>query len=238
MQKGQSRFQLLVFYLFLLLLSACSGGSGGGGDDASGNAREGVRILHASIELAPLDVYSSISPQDPDSGAIAPTQRASFMQDVFFAPALRDEQVFSITTAKRPDNVSFTVPVDQDQLGRLTVVVFGDISTFGVRNTSFFEPEVEIPEGTVGIRVIHGVTRAQDIEASFNGQSVDAVTFGGVGEYIFIEPGDIEYLIRRKVDQRVIASGVYSLEEDKAYTFLVGGEVEYFVSVRPYLDLP
>jgi len=226
----KSQFRFGIYLLLVSLLCSCGGGSSGG--DSSANARDGVRVLHASIELSPVELYSSLSEEG------LPLQRAHFMQDVFFAAASGQEQTISVTTVKRPGDVLFTIPVEQDQLGRLSVLIYGDRSTFGLRKTPFFEPEIEIPDGKTALRLVHGATRALEIEGNFNGDSIDLVPFGGVSDYIYIEPGDIEYLIRRKVDRRVIASGLSNLEVGRAYTFLVGGEVEYFVSVTSYLDRP
>lgn len=224
--------KIIVLVLSSWWLAACSGGGGDGGNNSK-NARRGVRVLHASVEAPPVEAFSSIT---PETAAL----RSEFAGSAFYQSLDNADQTLRITTAHRPNDIRFTVPIAKDELGRKTIFVYGDLKTFGLRHAEFLDGESpELTNNETAIRVIDGVTFASSVTVAITGgPNFSGVPFGSMSTYSVFETNDgiVEYVVRRDVDNLPLASGTVTIESGKPYTLLIAGEAEYFVTVRVYED--
>jgi hypothetical protein len=80
--------------------------------------------------------------------------------------------------------------------------------------------------------VVDGVTGAAVLVVSLSsaagGEDVE-VAFGQASEYVSVSPGAVTMRAVRAADGRTVSSRSVTLEPGKAYTYLVAGEVDYFV---------
>ena len=200
--KVSSKFIALL--LSTLWLSACTGGGGDSGNNTSKNARRGVRVLHASVEAPPVEAFSSIT---PETAAL----RAEFAGSAFYQPLDNADQTLQIATAHRPNDIRFTVPIAKDELGRKTILLYGDLETFGLRHAEFLDGESpELTNNEIAIRVVDGATFASSVTIAItDGPSFSSVPFGSMSTYSIFEASDgiVEYVVRRDVDNLPLEIG-------------------------------
>lgn len=223
-------FRTLHLTVLVLGIAACGGG---GGSSSESEGAEGVRVLHASIEAAPVDVLSSSS-----EGPIA--SKVHFADRVGYHPLKKDVQTLLLTRALSPSQVVASFEVDGASLRRGSLLLFGDVSTFGLRAKLFEDriPEV-IPQSV--LRIVDGATGASAIRVRVvnAGEALveDIVGFGEESAYLEIPHQEsLQVTLQREVDGKLLASPTLVFEKGGAYTILVAGEVDYYVKTVLYRD--
>ncbi len=206
-----------------LLLSACSGGGDGGASEDSSSAT-GVRVLHAAIDAAPVDVIVTGSP--------APVaRRAVFALDNKYHALPSGSLNLQLTRTATPGTVINSFAVTADSQSKFSILLYGDNSTFGLR-TALLTDEPPAEASSAHIRVVDGVTGAAAIAVNVSsaGESENVeVAFGQASEYVAVPPGPVTIRAARAADGRTISSSSVTLEPGRAYTHLVAGEIDYFV---------
>jgi hypothetical protein len=221
-------FRSLGILGVLSLLSACGGGGGGGGGNPEGDSSYGVRVLHAAIDGAPVDISSS--------AATAPLLSQQVFAGTKGYRALPEgTQRLSLTRTGTPSDVysSFAVNAASDE--RYTVLLYGDVATFGLR-TRLLKDKVPTTGGGAWIRVVNGVTQAADLTVTVGSSPAQVIPFGGDTGYVSASPGALYVSASRTTDGYPVQSGALTLEEGKAYTFLLAGEIGYYVKSVLFTD--
>ena len=211
---------LKSFICILLLLCTvhCGGGGGGGG-----GGRFGVRLLHAVIDAAPFDLFSTNSEE-----ALLTTR---FGESKRYIGTDSGEQVLSVRSHNTLENPRFTFELTREGSDRHTVFVFGDNEQFGVGATLIQDEVVELDSSSAAVRILHGAIGAGAVTATVGTQALSATAaFGAASPYEVITGGIQTVAIRRSSDGKVIFSAPLNLENDKQYSLLVAGEVDYFVT--------
>ena len=210
-------------------LFGCGGGGGGGGSARGGSAETGVRLVHAAIDAAPAQVFTSLSP------GLA-TQSARFGQIVPFAELPRGAQ--TIEVRRSASDVLFSSPVEVEGSQQYSILLYESASDFSPRFTLVLDPETETPAGTAAVRVAHAAIGAASISAvSDNGEAVASnVPYGSFSEY---SPVSVSTTTRvsfiRDVDGRVIHSAPRQFAEGRSYTLVLSGQIDYFLTA-PQLE--
>lgn len=204
-------------------LAACGGGGGGGGSGDSSSAT-GVRVLHAAIDGAPVDVLVTGNP--------APvSRRAVFALDNKYHALPSGPLNLQLTRTATPGTVIDSFAVTADSESKFSILLYGDNTTFGLR-AALLTDETPPDSSAAHVRVVDGVTGAAAISATISSnagsESVD-VSFGQAGEYVPVAAGLVTIRAARAADGRTISSSAVTLESGGAYTYLVAGEVDYFV---------
>ncbi len=212
----------VAFLVGAFSLVACGGGGGGGSTESS--SATGVRVLHAAIDAAPVDVVVTGSP--------APVaRRAVFALDNRYHALPSGAINLQLTRTATPATVIGSFPVTADSESKFSILLYGDNSTFGLR-TTLLADETPSQSSSAHVRVVDGVTGAAAIVVNFSadsgGEGVE-VAFGQAGEYLPVAAGPVKIRASRAADARAIASSSVTLEPGRAYTYLVAGEVDYFV---------
>jgi hypothetical protein len=208
----------------LVLTAACGGGGGGGGGGGESVSKTGVRVLHAAIDAAPVDVLVA--------GSASPVARkAVFALDNGYHALPSGVLNLTVTRTANAGAVVGSFTATADSSSTFSILLYGDNTTFGLRTALFTD---EAPSGSDGahLRVIDGVTGAARISVSVSSRAgVEGLEadFGGAGGYVAVPAGPATIRATRAVDGRVISSGSIDLKAGKAYTYLVAGEVDYFV---------
>ncbi len=209
-------------FLFAVLgaLSACSGGGGGGGDEAAGT--RGVRVLHGAIEATPVDLIV-------DAATSAHTIK--YGEAGGYYELGEGQHLFQLSESKGTPGTLFSRSVTNSGGQKFTLLFYGDRGTFGLRTTLLTESAPEVASGTGLIRVIDGAVGAASLTLSIGGVSTVA-NFGGASTYQDLAPAIYPYIIRRTSDGAVVAQGSVLIEEGKAYSIFIGGEVGYFITSK------
>jgi hypothetical protein len=207
-----------------LLLSACGGGGGGGGASEDSSSSTGVRVLHAAIDAAPVDVIVTGNP-------VPVARRAVFALDNKYHALPSGPLNLQLTRTATPGTIIDSFAVTADSQSKFSILLYGDNSTFGLR-TALLTDETPAESSSAHIRVVDGVTGAAAISVNISsprgGENVE-VAFGQASEYVAVPLGPITIRAARTADGRTISSRSVTLESSKAYTYLVAGEVDYFV---------
>lgn len=210
---------LLVKVALATTVAACGGGGGGGSSQGSGDY--GVRVLHAAIDATPVDVLSTAS-------GSAVRSQAVFAGNLGYGAVPKVAQTITLTRAFTPSVVldSFDITVTSKE--RYSILFYGDNHTFGLRTRLI---EDKVPETISGsaVRVVHGATRAAGLSASIGGTPTDTIAFGQNSPYVSVPVGQVTITAARASDGAVVASLPATLAAGKGYTFLVAGEVGYYV---------
>jgi len=212
-----------------LVATACGGGGGGGesGDGGSDSA-DGVRVLHGSIDAAPVDVISSVA-----SSAVV--SQAVFAGAKGYRSLRPGEQVLSLTRALNSGDVIASFNQNIAKGGRYSILLYGDGETFGLR-TRLIVDEVPASISGAAVRVVNGVTGAASLNVSISGGGSEQVGFGQNSQYIETSAGDVTISTSRAADGRVVSSVTRTLQAGRAYTVLVAGEVGYYVKSVLFTD--
>lgn len=222
--RGRGDWLLMVC---LSLAALCAGCGGGGGGSAGSREAEklGVRVLHAAIDAAPVDVFI---PEVTTPVA----QQAFFGVDNGFHRIPAGQLNLLITRTGRPDVVVGVIPAEVSAESKLSVLLYGDNGTFGLRTVALQEPPRPRSD-RAQVRFVDGVTGAATVQFTVRvgvttGDAVE-VPFGSASTFSEVAPGPVVIRAARSVDGRVLASQTVQLEAGKVYSFLVAGEAEYFV---------
>lgn len=204
-------------------LAACGGGGGGGGSGDS-SSTTGVRVLHAAIDAAPVDVLVTGNP--------APVSRkAVFALDNKYHALPSGPLNLQLTRTATPGTVIDSFAVTADSQSKFSILLYGDNTTFGLRAALLTDETPSESSGAL-VRVVDGVTGAAAIAVSISsnagGENVE-VSFGQAGEYVAVAAGPVTIRAARAADGRTISSSSVALEPGRAYTYLVAGEIDYFV---------
>ncbi len=204
----------------ILISLACSGCSGGG--SGSGDAgRTAVRIIHAAIDTAPLDLYSS-----EEIGLIGTSK---FGAQAKFFNVNRGNQVFSLTVSQTSRTV-FSVPLTVIDKQRQTILAYGNRDNLGLRVNTLIDDPGEVSGDQSALRVVHALVGAAQIDCQMVGAIVCGdLEFGNAAIYSKIAAGDGRITIKRSADKKVVFDADLSFEGGKAYSLIIMGEVDYFV---------
>jgi hypothetical protein len=214
------------------ILAACGGGGGGstGGSNGGGgsDSSHGVRVLHASVDAAPVDVVSS-------------TGSSPLVSQQFFAGnkgyrALPDgSQVLSLTRTLNPADVLATFSVVATSNSRYSILFFGDLQNIGLR-TRLIEDDVPAELSGSAVRVVNGVVGAAALQVSITSADPQLVGFGQNSEYIVTSPGEVRVEARRAADGLPAGSLVVNAQADRAYTVLFAGEAGFYTKAVVFND--
>jgi hypothetical protein len=229
-KTDQSRsVHLIVATLLVFTFAACGGGGGGGGSgDGGSESADGVRVLHGSIDAAPVDVISS-------TASSAVVSQATFAGAKGYRSLSSGDQVLSLTRALNAGDVISSFNANIEKGGRYSILLYGDGDTFGLR-TRLIVDEVPQEIAGVAVRVVNGVTGAAAISVSISGGGSEQVGFGQNSSYIQTSPGDVTITTSRAADGQRVSSVTRTMQAGHAYTVLVGGEVGYYVKSVIFTD--
>lgn len=220
---------VLVFVLLVGLFH--SAGCGGGGGSGGGSARTGVRILHAALEVPPVDIL-------PSGAQSAALQTARFAQATQYAPIGTGSQIISITTTQRSAevlaNLSFTVSKGE----RRSILIAGGVGTLGLKINALLDLPPTAGDGTTWLRIVHGAVGAAAIRSIVDGALFHPpVGFGDASPYQELASGVRNVEIQRVADGHSLGVVPVSLASKGVYTLLVAGQADYFITLPLFSDL-
>ncbi|MCI5065868.1 DUF4397 domain-containing protein [bacterium] len=208
---------------FFLSLSGCGGGGGGEGS-AVGGDRFGIRVLHAGIEISPVEY------QDPEEENIF--RRARFLAPSVYRSFPEGPLTLTLSRANSAGSrfvSSITFPVEAES--RHTVLLYGDNTEIGPRMVSLLDAPPELAEEESAIRFVNGIDRASSVLVSN-----EEIPFGRATDYNTVNAGELSFQVLRTADRQLLLAQTIPLEGGRAYSLLLGGEAEVFVGSHLYED--
>lgn len=214
--------------LLISLLSACGGG--GGGSESSGGSKEsaatGVRILHAVIDTAPVEISSSLNPGEVVTGGF-------FAEKTLYGELSQAEQILSVAMRTVPTEVYDTAAITVEKNKHYSLLFFGNQATIGLRSAVINDEPGDIPAGSAAVKVVHGLVGASQLNMSFSdGQNANGTAFGSASEYVFVPAGLKTIIVKRASDGLVVGNFTVELASGAAYSVLMAGEIDFFVAAR------
>ncbi len=224
MLKKSSFYSLIIL---ASMLTACGGGGGGGGSSAGGEVGTGIRVLHAAIDVVPVDVISTAA-----QGVIV--SQAVFAASSSYRSLPSGTQVLSLTTAFNSTQVIATFNLDVSSDSRQSIVLYGDNQSRGTETKLLND---QLPESFTGglIRIVNGATGASALSVSTPTDSL-TVDFGASSQYVNATPGVVQVVSRVALDGAIVTTNALTVEEGRAYTVLIAGEVGYYAKGVVFSD--
>ena len=225
MLKKSSFYSLIIL---ASMLTACGGGGGGGGgSSAGGEVGTGIRVLHAAIDVVPVDVISTAT-----EGVIV--SQAVFAASSSYRSLPSGTQVLSLTTAFNSTQVIATFNLDVSSDSRQSIVLYGDNQSRGTETKLLND---QLPESFTGglIRIVNGATGAAALSVSTPTDSL-TVDFGASSQYVNATPGVVQVVSRVALDGSTVTTNALTVEEGRAYTVLIAGEVGYYAKGVVFSD--
>lgn len=215
--------KFLIPLVSLSLVFICGCGSGGGdGGGSRGSARTGARVLNTAIDLPPVSLSTSAKVGETIS-------TVKFAEATGFAELPEGEQTISVQSV---DGASgpFKFSVSIQNQDRPQILVYGLRETNGINATLLEFKKLEIPDGFAAVRIAHGAAGAATIQGSVGVSELPAVvSFGSASKYLFVATGTTLVKLTRSADSKVITNQQVQVDNRKAYTFVVSGELDYLV---------
>lgn len=221
---------LLASWALLLLVAgagACGGGGGGGGGGSSSGGT-GVRVLPAAIDAVPVDVISSA-----ESAVVV--QQARFTSVSAYRSLRSGPQILSLTKAFNTDQVVESFSVDYVSGERYSILLYGDHGTYGIR-AALIKDSIPAEIEGAAVRVVNGAMGSSALVATVGAASAGAIKFGEAGEYVAVPSGSVTVSTVRAADGQPASSNVLAVENGRAYTVLVAGEIGYYSKGVVYTD--
>lgn len=210
----------------------CGGGGGGDGSSSGGGGNDsarGIRVLHAVIDGAPVDVFSSARSE-------ALVSKVFFSDSKGYRSVPSGEQTIRLSRALNPSNIAASVNLTSTGADSFSILYYGSFSGAGVQARLLEDVVPSEFEGSV-VRFVNGVEGASSLVVNASGSAgAQQVVRGAATDYIPVPSGDVRITASRGADGRAILSMSETLDEGGAYTVLVAGEVGYYTKGTVFRD--
>jgi hypothetical protein len=220
-----------LLFCAALASSGCSGGGGGASGGSDSGSETGVRVLHAAIDAAPVDVVSSLSAEAVSTGS-------RFAVGSFYQELPHGAQTVSLRRAGDAGRVIASSSAVVDSSSKLSFFLFGD-SDFGIQSKLLQDSFPEFFQGAL-LRIVNGTVGAAKINSVVSGSAGSplavATSYGTASNYLSVSPGIIAVSSARAADGASVNVTSLVAEEGRAYTLLIAGQVGYFVKGVVYSD--
>ena len=215
------------------VLVACGGGGGGGGESSPGangnDTATGIRVFHAVIDGAPVDLFSSARSE-------ALTSKVFFSDSKGYRSLPSGEQTLRLSRALDSSNVVASLNVTSTGDDSFSILYYGSFSGDGVQ-AKLLEDVVPNEVEGAAVRFVNGVEGASALIVNASGSAgAQQVLRGAASDYIVVGAGAVRLTATRAADGQAILSMTEALTEGGAYTVLVSGEVGYYTKGTLFRD--
>lgn len=206
----------------LALLAACGGGEGGGDGSTQGvGATTGARVLHAAIDLTPIDIFT-----DPEEAAAT----AKFGLPSPYVPLSSGPQGVLLRKAKSADTIE-NLSLSVEKGLRQSILVYGDYREPAIQVAVFQDIAPEFAKASSGVRIVNGLLDSGTaVAGALNGAVAFSIPYGGASEYLEVPSGVVNVLLDNGTQ------GVFSVEGGVSYTILLAGQEGYFVKLVQFTN--
>lgn len=205
----------IITILSVFSLVACGGGGGGG--SGGGRPSNGARLLHGSIDYAPVTFSSAAKGADPL------LETPTLFGEVSPYTSLgTGETSFAVSRVAPYGDVLATVAATIEKGTVLSVLLYEPSHEGGANVAILSDPAVEVPESQSALRIVHAIADAPDLSLTLASGTVSA-GLGGASGYLTVAAGAVDINV-----QTASGSSIYrttlALAPNGAYTLLIAGE--------------
>lgn len=211
----------------IVALSGCGGGGGDGGGGAGRTTETAVRMIHASIDGAPLT--ASIP------GLVL--QKARFAELTSYVPLQPGGVNITVERVNSPGvtvgNISAVLAEDTEY----TLFVHGSAQAGTIEALLLTEPVERPEEGTARVQLLNGYIGSSGMELRGTGFGTPRAAEGASSGFITVPSGVQQISV---VDERgrTIQSAAITLEDRGEATVVISGSRDLGISfLRTYVDL-
>jgi len=211
------RLRSFLFIIVIALTFGCGGGGGGGGGSAAGvGASTGARVLHASIDLSPIDIFTN-----PDE----PAATARFGMPSPYVGLSSGPQGVLLKKANSSDVIT-NLSLNVEKGLRQSILVYGDYRVPALQIAVLQDIAPELDDTLSSIRVVNGLlSSGTSVSGAINATTAFAAPYGGATEYIQVPAGVANVVLDNG------SSGSFTVEGGISYTILIAGQEGYFVKL-------
>ena len=225
--KNQPSRMLLVFSFALLICSgglACGGGGGGGDDRRTRDTA--VRIIHGSLDGAPVSLRLS-------EDVLLKTR---FAESSGYTRVNSGSVVFNVERANSPGVGVDTVSAELEDETEYTLFINGQAVTGAINARLIVEPVEEPEEGTARVQFLHGLEVGGLLTFEGAEFTTDPVALGRSSGFVTTTSGPQTFRVKFR-DGSTIGRIDLDIEERSEVTVLVAGNLELdFVSLQSFVD--
>lgn len=216
------KLRSLIVIIVALSVTGCGGGGGGGGGSAEGvGASTGARVLHASIDLSPIDIFTN-----PDE----PAATARFGMPSPYVGLSSGPQGVLLKKAKSIDVIT-NLSLNVEKGLRQSILVYGDYRVPALQIAVLQDIAPELDDTSSSIRVVNGLlSSGTAVAGTINAATTFTAPYGGATEYIQVPAGVANIVLDNG------SSGSFTVEGGTSYTILIAGQEGYFVKLVQFTN--
>ena len=208
------------------------GGGGGGGGNSGKTTETAVRVIHASIDLEPVDLR--IETQLPEDPAL---QRAKFGDVTSYVPIKSQGHVFSFLRANTGAPV-FSLNGTLEEETEYTLLLSGKNIDDTFKVSLIPEPVVEPEPGFARLQLINALVGSAPMIAVVGSVSTPQAPFSLASGYVDVPSGLQQSVLVRTTTGRGVSSVLVDFADRGEITVVVGGDNSLgVVTTRLFADL-
>lgn len=217
---------ILIGTVILGAVGGCSGGGGDGGGEGR-TTDTGVRIVHAAIDVEPVDLRLTD----------VALQRAHYAGVTQYVPFDKGAQTLILDRANAFGTTVANVPANLEKKTEYTLFMYGRVAN-GSFNVALLSDPVERPKaGLARVQLLHGFEGRGVLKGSVAGAALTPTNYARASGFIEVPSGPATITITDD-DGRNVASLNTELADRGELTVLVAGAADLGVSfVRLFNDL-
>jgi hypothetical protein len=186
-------------------------------------------VLHAVIDGAPVDVFSS-------SGSAVLASKVFFADSKGYSNLPSGAQTIRLTRALDQGNEVASVSVTSSGDDSFSILYYGSFNGAGVR-AKLLEDVAPTDISGAAVRFVNGLTGASTLLVNASGSAgAQQVTLGEASDYMMVAAGDVRLTANSAAGGGAVLSMTESLEQGGAYTVLVAGEAGYYTKGVVFRD--
>lgn len=211
----------------LLLLSSCGGGGGGG--DERRTRDTAVRIIHGSVDGAPVQI--TFDEEEP-----AARLKAAFAEGTEFRRVDSGPLSLNVERANSQGVGLGILSAQLEDETEYTIFVNGEARTGSIRATLLAEEVAQPEEGSAHVQLLHGVENLGRLRLRVAGELSSNTSRGGTTGFLTV-PSGLQLLEAVNGDGGVVASTEVLIEDRSEVTLLVAGDSSLgFVTIKSFVD--
>lgn len=214
----------------LSVISACSGGGGSEGENSSDGLSRGtstaIRIMHAGIDLTPVDVRIGTTL----------LQSAHYAETKYYRPLSAETSTITVTRSNDPTAVLQTLPIKLKEDTEYSLFIYGQAKENRMRIVLIEDNATRPEEGACLLRVMNGYIGEPLLSLRGADFSVEGVRYGSVSEYVKTRCTQQAYSIL--INDRILHTGYFDLPDRSEATILLLGSKELgMANSKVFVDL-
>ncbi len=219
--------KVLSLLCFILLLSSCGGGGGGG--DSRRTRDTAIRIIHGSLDGAPVEI--TFDAEDEEA-----VRKAAFGEGSSFRRVEAGPIALNVERANSQGVGLGIVSAELENETEYTIFINGEARTGSIRATLLPEAVLQPEVGMARVQLLHGVENLGRLRLRVGGELSTAISRGAASSFMDIVSGPQSFEVLN-ADGGVVARLSLEVEDQSEITILAAGDSSLgFVIAKSFVD--